>query len=427
MHTAATPAPATNPSSTRRNRSSPAAVTTTNAAMPAIHEIAAPAYPRSAIRPCARVRARMNPPAPAVSSARSRLPRMNFSSPNAILPTKGPIVAAATVPSRPSPTTITTSRRIPDRKSSCRPSPARPASFGSSAACTAWKSRIGTRAMNRPVMNLPGEVLLVGVREDARGEEAAVRERLREHRSEEEQRERARQLRVGRRRAGCHEVALTPERDRHRGEGRERQRESVEAWRTDPGDEEQRAQRDADDALGAVHHPVRPESPVARERAARDVGRVVRGERDEQAREQERLAVEQLVDQARGARQRDQRDRARQQPAEQRGASDERPSADAERAPVRERTAHLLLERLEEAGSDDEHDRPEAVEGGVALVGELAGGQDLEAVRGDARDDEAGADRPRALGERAVLGGRDQPLRAWSHREQVLGRREAEF
>ena len=67
-------------------------------------------------------------------------------------------------------------------------------------------SRIGMRAMNRPVMNSPTLVLLARRREDVRGEEARVRQQLGEHRSEQEQRQRARQLRVGRfgpgRRAG---------------------------------------------------------------------------------------------------------------------------------------------------------------------------------------------------------------------------------
>ena len=53
------------------------------------------------------------------------------------------------------------SRFMPTRKSSCLPSLARPASFGSSAACTAWKRSSGTRATNRPVMKLRREILLV--------------------------------------------------------------------------------------------------------------------------------------------------------------------------------------------------------------------------------------------------------------------------
>ena len=40
-------------------------------------------------------------------------------------------------------------------------------------------------------------------------------------------------------------------------------------------------------------------------------------------------------------------------------------AADALRAPVRDRAPDLLLERLEEAGRDREHDDPEAEDGAV--------------------------------------------------------------
>ena len=68
----------------------------------------------------------------------------------------------------------------------------------------------------------------------------------------------------------------------------------------------------------------------------------------------------------------DEADRAGEDRAEDRGPAHERPAADAHRAPVRERPADLLLERLEEPGRDDEDDRPEAVERGVLGVAQLA-------------------------------------------------------
>ena len=107
---------------------------------------------------------------------------------------------------------------------------------------------------------------------------------------------------------------------------------------------------------------------------------------------------------------RDEGDAAGEDPAEQRGPLDERPAADALRAPVRERPAHFLLERLEEPGRDDEDERPEAVQRGVAGVGELARGEDLEAVRREPDDDESSTDGVGAFGERSVLGGLDEPL-----------------
>ena len=85
------------------------------------------------------------------------------------------------------------------------------------------------------------------------------------------------------------------------------------------------------------------------------------------------------------------------------------------RAPVRERPADLLLERLEEARRDHEDDRPEAVQRGVLRVAQLPGREDLEAVGGDAGDDQARADGVRAFGQRTVLRGADQPLRSLCH------------
>ena len=82
---------------------------------------------------------------------------------------------------------------------------------------------------------------------------------------------------------------------------------------------------------------------------------------------------------------------------------------------MRERPADFLLERLEEPGRDHEDEGPEAVERGVLGVAQLARRQDLEAVRGDADDDQPAADRVGALGQRTVLGRTDQPLRSLCH------------
>ena len=106
--------------------------------------------------------------------------------------------------------------------------------------------------------------------------------------------------------------------------------------------------------------------------------------------------------------------------AEVGGALDQRTAADAVRAPVRQRAADLLLERLEQAGRDDEHDRPEDVERRVVGGREALGGDDLEAVRGQAEDDETDADRVRAFGHRQLLGGPDQPLSAFNHEHERL-------
>ena len=90
----------------------PAAVTSTKATMPASQEIAA-AHIRAAIWACASVEPRMNP------ALRRRLVTVaedELVLAEEISPASGPIVAPATTPIAPSPTTKT-SLRMPVRKS----------------------------------------------------------------------------------------------------------------------------------------------------------------------------------------------------------------------------------------------------------------------------------------------------------------------
>ncbi len=112
------------------------AVTVIIARSPSTQATTVPAYARNAISPCASVNARMNIPLPIASKPRSRLLRTNLS-PKRISPANPPSVKPPIVPTAARQSTITTSLRKPERKSSCAPEPARPASFGSSAACTA--------------------------------------------------------------------------------------------------------------------------------------------------------------------------------------------------------------------------------------------------------------------------------------------------
>src|SRR5438045_1144816 len=92
----------------------------------------------------------MNAPLPAASRPRSTPLSVQLS--NSRLPTAGPRVRPPSVPTMPSPMTMTSRRRIPLRNSSWRPAPASAASLGSSAAWTAWNRRIGIRATKMPVM-----------------------------------------------------------------------------------------------------------------------------------------------------------------------------------------------------------------------------------------------------------------------------------
>ena len=60
--------------------------------------------------------------------------------------------------------------------------------------------------------------------------------------------------------------------------------------------------------------------------------------------------------------------------AQLRGPLHERPAADPLRAPVREGPPDLLLDGLEEAGREREHDDPQA-EDGLVVDGRVHGGQ----------------------------------------------------
>ena len=66
---------------------------------------------------------------------------------------QGPSTKTPTTPITPTPMTMSTSLRRPFLKSSCSPAPARRASFGSNAACTAWKRMIRARARKNPRTN----------------------------------------------------------------------------------------------------------------------------------------------------------------------------------------------------------------------------------------------------------------------------------
>ena len=83
--------------------------------------------------------------------------------------------------------------------------------------------------------------------------------------------------------------------------------------------------------------------------------------------------------------------------------------------PVGDRPAHLLLEREEEPGRDDEHEDPQAVERRVLGLVECLEGEDLEAVRGEARDQEAEPDGVGAFGQRHLASSLDDALCALRH------------
>ena len=177
---------------------------------------------------------------------------------------------------------------------------------------------------------------------------------------------------------------------------------------------ERTAREDAHRALGAVHQAVRAEPAVAREGAAREERGEVTDDRGNQRDEQHPLPVEQRVHdrllEDEGQHQRG----TCQRGTEHRGPLHERTPSDSASAPVRDRACDLLFEGLEQAGRHDEDHRPEAVEGRVVQFRELMVREDLEAVRGHTRDQQARADRVRAVGD-VALGGVDEALGARSH------------
>ena len=93
----------------------------------------------------------MNNVRASVSRNMSRLPRSHFVG-KSFFPIVGPINVARIVPVIHNVTTTETRRIMPARKSSCLPSLAWRASFGSSAAWMAWNMSSGMRAMKTPVM-----------------------------------------------------------------------------------------------------------------------------------------------------------------------------------------------------------------------------------------------------------------------------------
>ena len=100
---------------------------------------------------------------------------------------------------------------------------------------------------------------------------------------------------------------------------------------------------------------------------------------------------------------------------------DDRPATDVPAAPVGDRSSHLLLEREEEPGRDDEHEDPQSVERRVLGLVERLEGEDLEPVRREARDHQPEADRIRAFGQRHLAGRVDDALCALRHSQVPSG------
>ena len=168
------------------------------------------------------------------------------------------------------------------------------------------------------------------------------------------------------------------------------------------------AAQQAGDAVEGEDQAVGAEPPVAGQGApGQELGEVA-DQADQQADEEEDLAVEQLVQQGQsdGDAAGDEHDGPHA--AHQRRLPHDRATAHARRPPGRQAARQLLLEGQEEPRADEEDGGPQRRQGRVRLRPEGPGGDDEEAVGGEAEDDKADAHRQRALGQlvpRSASGG----------------------
>ena len=157
------------------------------------------------------------------------------------------------------------------------------------------------------------------------------------------------------------------------------------------------AGREADQPVRGHEQPVLLESARAGERAAEEVAEGVAGEGQEQAAEQHPAPVEQLPGEERARGEQEDADDRQQAEREQRGLAQDGQAALAEGPPVGERPPDLLLDREEEAGSEDEGGEPELVDRRRRVRPQPIAGEGEEGVGGEAGDDEPDRHRDRAL------------------------------
>ena len=163
---------------------------------------------------------------------------------------------------------------------------------------------------------------------------------------------------------------------------------------------ERDAQRHSDDALAAHVEAVRAEATHAGERAPPEVPGVVADEAEQEADEQQPIAVEEVLHDQWAEDQGDDHEDRGEDAAELRGPHDDRTAADALGAPVGERRGDLLFDREEEAGTGEEGDDPHHRQRRERVGTERPGGDGEEGVGRDAGDDEPRADGERSLGQR---------------------------
>ena len=150
---------------------------------------------------------------------------------------------------------------MPVRKSSCFPSPASRASFGSSAAWTAWKNMSGIRGTKTPGDEEGDAVLLCLRGEQLDPQDTRVRQQLREDGSHEQPPERSRDFGIRRLRTGSEQAALPTECEYDRDDRRHGQREPVEPNCPESDDEQHCGEDDPNRCFRAKMKPYRPNRP----------------------------------------------------------------------------------------------------------------------------------------------------------------------
>ncbi len=153
--------------------------------------------------------------------------------------------------------------------------------------------------MTRLARNCPVAASLRSGAEDLHEDRSGVDERLREQRAREQPAERACELPPRRGRPRHDQTVMAAQGDEHADERRDTEHDAVRAGRRDPGGDEDDADEQATPGFAPEQDAVGPESRVAREDAAHQVFERVAHEEQDQPDEQERVTVEEVVDEPR--------------------------------------------------------------------------------------------------------------------------------
>jgi hypothetical protein len=199
--------------------------------------------------------------------------------------------------------------------------------------------------------------------------------------------------------------------DGHREEGRQADEQAVGADRVHAGQDQQRARGDPDDPVRTHEQAVLPEAARAGQASSEEVADGVARERQEQAAEQDPVVVEQLGGEERADEDEDRADDAEEAEGQQAGLLQDREAALAEGSAMGQRAPHLLLDREEEPGSEDERREPQLVDRSRRVRAQPVAGERQEAVGREAGDHETDSDRDSPFGHQGPEVARHAPGR----------------